>query len=82
MLITGHQLKAARALAGIGQVALAEAAGLHAQSIRYLERQEAITDRQSYSRDRVVDALELLGVNCTADPLPGVVATRPKQPCQ
>ena len=40
---TGRQLTAARALAGITQEQLAERAGLHVNSIRYMERQGWIT---------------------------------------
>jgi transcriptional regulator with XRE-family HTH domain len=44
---TGRQLAAARVLAGITQVQLAERAGLHVNSIRYLERQPRITTGHS-----------------------------------
>ena len=69
-LITGQQLKAARALVGIGQDQLAEAAGLHVNSVRYLERQDRITT--IYSRQRVETAMNAFGVIFLTKPTPGV----------
>lgn len=69
-LQTGRQLKAARVLAGIDQVELARRANLHTNSIRYLERQSRI--RTWHSRDRVLEALAGLGIECFASPAPGV----------
>ena len=52
---TGRQLAAARVLAGITQKQLAEHAGLHVNSVRYMERQERITT--GHSSGRVAEAL-------------------------
>ena len=71
-LRTGRQLKAARALAGIAQSELAAAAGLHTNSVRRLERMEQISRYSDYSCSKVEDALLQFGIECTADPLPGV----------
>jgi transcriptional regulator with XRE-family HTH domain len=69
-LIRGKQLKAARALASITQEELAEASGLHVNSVRYLERQDRITC--AFSTERVETALNALGVMFFTTPTPGV----------
>jgi transcriptional regulator with XRE-family HTH domain len=69
-LILGQQLSAGRALINITQEALASAAGLHVNSIRYLERQERITT--GYSRKRVEQAMLRFGVMVFRVPSPGV----------
>jgi transcriptional regulator with XRE-family HTH domain len=69
-LIRGRQLSAGRALINITQEELACAAGLHANSIRYLERQERITT--GFSRERVEQAMLGLGVIFFYSPSPGV----------
>jgi transcriptional regulator with XRE-family HTH domain len=56
----GRQLAAARALAGITQEQLAERAGLHVNSIRYMERQPRITT--GHSSERAAEALANEGV--------------------
>ena len=68
-LITGNQLKAARALAGLKQSELAQLAGLHVNSVRYLERQKFITPL--FSAKRVAEAMEAQGVELLDAP-PGV----------
>ena len=57
---TGRQLAAARVLAGLTQEHLAELAGLHVNSIRYLERQPRITT--GHSSERVAEAMANAGV--------------------
>lgn len=57
---TGRQLAAARVLAGLTQDQLAERAGLHVNSVRYLERQQRITT--GHSSERVAEALADFGV--------------------
>ena len=59
-LVLGQQLSAGRALINVSQRVLACAAGLHVNSIRYLERQERITT--AFSRERVEQAMLRLGV--------------------
>jgi transcriptional regulator with XRE-family HTH domain len=56
----GWQLAAARVLAGITQEQLAERAGLHVNSVRYMERQPRITT--GHSSARVTEALADAGV--------------------
>ncbi len=69
-LIWGRQLKSARALAGITQDELAMAAGLHVNSVRYLERQNRITC--AFSTGRIETAMNALGVMFFTTPSPGV----------
>ena len=69
-LILGQQLSAARALINVSQRELARAAGLHVNSIRYLERQERITT--GFSRERAEQAMLRLGVVFFRSPSPGV----------
>ena len=69
-LILGQQLAAGRALIKLTQEELAYAAGLHVNSIRYLERQERITT--GFSRERVEQAMLRFGVIFFRSPSPGV----------
>jgi transcriptional regulator with XRE-family HTH domain len=57
---TGRQLAAARTLAGVTQEELAKRAGLHVNSIRYLEKQDPITT--GHSSELVAGVLAGLGV--------------------
>jgi hypothetical protein len=75
-LMRGRQLSAGRALIAVTQEELARVAGLHPNSIRYLERQERITT--GFSRDRVEHAMLELGVIFFYSPSPGV-RLRPKE---
>jgi transcriptional regulator with XRE-family HTH domain len=73
MLTTGYQLKAARALIGMEQTALAELAGLNVNSIRNMEASgsEAIAGRAE-NVQRVQRALEAAGVEFLNHGQPGV----------
>jgi transcriptional regulator with XRE-family HTH domain len=75
-LIRGQQLAAGRALINLTQAQLARAAGLHPNSIRYLERQDRITT--GFSSSRVEQAMLYLGVIFFYSPSPGV-RLRPKE---
>ena len=78
MLVTGNQLKAARALAGIEQTALANAAGVHVNTIRNMEAiGEAEINSGAVLVRRVQKALEAAGVEFTNGDAPGV-RLRPK----
>jgi transcriptional regulator with XRE-family HTH domain len=57
---SGSQLKAARALLGLTQEDVAAAAGLHPNSIGYIERQKRVTT--GHSSRIVEEALNTLGV--------------------
>jgi DNA-binding XRE family transcriptional regulator len=73
MLITGNQLKAARALIGMEQGALADAAGVHVNTIRKMEAKAAaeITSGADIVR-KVQMALEAAGVEFLNHGQPGV----------
>lgn len=61
--MTGNQLKAARALAGIEQTALAEAAGVSVNTIRNMEAAAAETVKTRLDTlNKVREALETAGV--------------------
>ncbi|MBO6725543.1 MAG: hypothetical protein JJ911_07785 [Rhizobiaceae bacterium] len=63
MKMTGSQLKAARALADVGQVALAAAAGVNVNTIRNMEAAgDAIVRVRLDTLLRVQEALEATGV--------------------
>ena len=69
-LVLGQQLSAGRALARLTQEELARSAGLHVNSVRYLERQKHITT--GFSWERVEQAMLRLGVIFFHAPSPGV----------
>lgn len=77
MLTTGNQLKAARALAGVEQAKLAEAAKLNVNTIRNMEAAGAgpIAGR-SVNVQAVQRALEAAGVEFTNGGEPGVKLRR------
>ncbi len=72
-LVTGNQLKAARALAGVEQRALAEAAGINVNTIRNMEARGAqpITSGAVTVR-KVQVALEAAGIEFLDHGRPGV----------
>lgn len=69
---SGRQVVAARALADLTQEALAEMAGLHVNSVRYVELQPRITT--GYSAERLANALASVGVEFLNHPDCGVFA--------
>jgi hypothetical protein len=73
MLITGNQLKAARALAGVDQLAVAQAAKVAVNTIRNMESRGAnpITSGAVTVRS-VQSALETFGVEFMNPDQPGV----------
>ncbi len=73
MLTTGNQLKAARALAGVEQIELAQAANVHVNTIRSMEASgaEAIAGR-SANVQAVQRALESKGIEFLNHGNPGV----------
>ena len=66
-MITSPQLKAARALLGIDQRALAEAAGLSVPTIQRMEGSAGQIRGNVESLVKVVDALDRLGVELIGD---------------
>jgi transcriptional regulator with XRE-family HTH domain len=77
-LVIGSQLRAARALAGVEQIELAEAAGVHPNTIRAMEARgrSEITGSVSVLR-RVERAMEEFGVVFTNGTTPGVRLAEP-----
>jgi hypothetical protein len=73
MLITGNQLKAARALVGVGQLSVAQAAKVAVNTIRNMESRgpDPITSGAVTLRN-VQNALENMGIEFTNSGEPGV----------
>ena len=73
MLVTGNQLKAARALAGVDQQQLADSAGVNVNTVRNMEARGAkpITSSAVTVR-RVQLAMETLGIEFLNHAHPGV----------
>jgi transcriptional regulator with XRE-family HTH domain len=73
MLTTGNQLKAARALAGLDQVALAKAANLSPNTISAMEKKgaESLTSGLDTIR-AIMTALETAGIEFLNHGQPGV----------
>ncbi len=73
MLTTGHQLKAARALAGVEQITLAETSGVSVGTIRNMEAQGSQTLKSSLQTIKAVQsALEARGIEFLNHGSPGV----------
>jgi hypothetical protein len=81
MLITGNQLKAARALAGVDQLSVAQAAKVAVNTIRNMESRASspITSGVVTVRN-VQSALEGFGVEFTNGDQPGVRLRKKTRP--
>lgn len=66
-MITAAQLKAARALLGIDQRALAEAAGLSLPTIQRMEASDGTVRGNVDSLVKLIDALGVLGIEVIGD---------------
>jgi transcriptional regulator with XRE-family HTH domain len=79
-LVTGNQLKAARALAGVDQQQVADAAGVNVNTIRNMEARgaELITSGAVTVRNVQV-ALEALGIEFLNHARPGVRLSIPSK---
>ncbi len=79
MLVTGNQLRAARALIGMTQAALADAAGLHWRTVHEMEASGANEIRSGNPTIlKVVRALDQAGVELLNDGQPGVQLKKPR----
>lgn len=67
LVITAGQLRASRALLGIDQRRLAEAAGLSVPTIQRMETSEDVIRGNVDSLMKLVSALEALGIELIAD---------------
>lgn len=77
MIITGSQVRAARAMIGMGQRELAEAAGLCVNSVVNIESKGANTLRSGHqTMCKIQVALEAKGLEFIGMPLPGVKFAR------
>src|SRR5467141_3222113 len=73
MNFSGNQLRAARALLGLDQEALAEKVGVSDNTIRNMEARSAEpVGGFASTRDKVRDALEAMGIEFLNDGSPGV----------
>jgi transcriptional regulator with XRE-family HTH domain len=73
LLTTGNQLKAARALAGLDQIALAELANISPNTISAMEKRGAETLTSGLDTIKaVMDALDAAGVELLNHGQPGV----------
>jgi len=66
-MITASQLRASRALLGIDQRALAEAAGLSLPTIQRMETSDGVVRGNVDSLMKLIAALDSLGVELIAD---------------
>jgi len=66
-MITAAQLRAARALAGIDQRALAERSGLSVPTIQRMEASEGVIRGNVDSLMKLIAALDALGIALIAD---------------
>jgi transcriptional regulator with XRE-family HTH domain len=71
-IVSSHQLKAARVLAGLSQAALARAAGFHASSAKYWETKgDEMPTTTPSTLQRIEAALQRHGVAVFLSPSPG-----------
>jgi transcriptional regulator with XRE-family HTH domain len=72
-LVSGHQIRAARVLAGLTQADLARAVGCHARSVRYWENKGSNPPTNVASTlDSIEQALIRYGVIAFSTPTAGV----------
>ena len=75
-MITARQLRAARALAGIDQRALAKAARLSLPTIQRMEASDGVVRGNVESLMKLIAALERLGIELIAEGAPSEGAGR------
>jgi transcriptional regulator with XRE-family HTH domain len=81
-VISGPQIRAARALLDLTAADLAEDAGISLRSLQRFEASEAVPDAQARLLERLKNSLEAAGVEFLGDPVksPGVQLKRPDKP--
>jgi transcriptional regulator with XRE-family HTH domain len=83
-VISGAQLRAARALLGLSAAQLAEAAGVGHRTIQRFEAEDEVPDGRTATLKQLVKTLEAHGITFLGDPVcsPGVQLQRhqPKEP--
>lgn len=75
-MISAGQLRAARALIGMDQKTLAEAAGVSVQTIQRMEASENLVRGVVESLVKVIDALERLGIELINDAATSAIGGR------
>lgn len=75
-MITGPQMRAARALLGIDQKTLAEISGLSVPTIQRMEASEGNVRGVVDSLTKVVDAFELAGIELIGEGTPSTAGGR------
>ena len=75
-MITGPQIRAARALLGVDQKTLARMAGLSVPTIQRMEANDSIVGGMVDSLTRVVSAIEAAGVELIAEGAAGAGSGR------
>jgi transcriptional regulator with XRE-family HTH domain len=78
-VISGAQLRAARALLGLSAAQLAEAAGVGHRTIQRFEAEDDIPDGRTAILKQIIRTLEAHGIIFLGDPVasPGVQLQRP-----
>jgi transcriptional regulator with XRE-family HTH domain len=71
-LVTGRQLRAARAFAGLTQQGLAGELGVNERVVRFWERKHDRPPTSTHNLRRIEEALQRRGVTCFAKPTPGI----------
>lgn len=75
-MITGSQMRAARALLGIDQKTLAELSGLSVPTVQRMEASSGNVRGVVESLTKIVAALELAGVELIAEGAPSIAGGR------
>ena len=75
-MITGSQMRAARALLGIDQKTLAELSGLSVPTVQRMESSSGNVRGVVESLTKVVAALELAGIELIAEGAPSIAGGR------
>lgn len=80
-MISGAQIRAARALLGMSGTELSELAGVGWSTVQRFESVDGIPSSKAGTLERIRETLEAQGINFTGDPItsPGV-QLRPKRP--
>lgn len=78
-MISGSQMRAARALLGISAIQLAKLAGVGHRTIQRFESEEEVPEGRTAILMQIILALENEGITFTGDPItsPGVQLKRP-----
>ncbi len=76
-LVSGRQLRAARALAGLTQKTLGDALGVDERAVRFWERRRDSRPTGAPNNRRIEEALRAHGVVLFVEPTPGARLAEP-----